>query len=84
MREWRNWQTRTFEVRVVSPYGFKSRLSHQSSEPVRPARSFLFCKIKRSGERTFRSAFRSGALRAFLSVGERVDGLLYLVSHPIL
>ena len=29
MREWRNWQTRTFEGRVVLPYGFKSRLSHQ-------------------------------------------------------
>ena len=28
-REWRNWQTRTFEGRVVYPYGFKSRLSHQ-------------------------------------------------------
>ncbi len=29
-REWRNWQTRTFEGRVDFPYGFKSRLSHQS------------------------------------------------------
>ena len=28
MREWRNRQTRTFEGRVVIPYGFKSRLSH--------------------------------------------------------
>ena len=28
MREWRNWQTRTFEGRVDSPYGFKSRFSH--------------------------------------------------------
>ena len=28
MREWRNWQTRTFEGRVVHPYGFKSRFSH--------------------------------------------------------
>ena len=28
MREWRNWQTRTFEGRVVTPYGFKSRFSH--------------------------------------------------------
>ena len=28
-REWRNRQTRTFEGRVVIPYGFKSRLSHQ-------------------------------------------------------
>ena len=30
MREWRNWQTRTFEGRVVTPYGFKSRFSHQT------------------------------------------------------
>ncbi len=29
MREWRNWQTRTFEGRVDYPYGFKSRFSHQ-------------------------------------------------------
>ena len=28
-REWRNWQTRTFEGRVIPSYGFKSRLSHQ-------------------------------------------------------
>ncbi len=31
-REWRNWQTRTFEGRVVYPYGFKSRLSHQKEK----------------------------------------------------
>ena len=30
MREWRNWQTRTFEGRVVTPYGFKSRFSHHN------------------------------------------------------
>ena len=29
-REWRNRQTRTFEGRVFSTYGFKSRLSHQT------------------------------------------------------
>ena len=29
MREWRNWQTRTFEGRVVLPYGFNSRFPHQ-------------------------------------------------------
>ena len=28
MREWRNWQTRTFKGRVISSYGFNSRLSH--------------------------------------------------------
>ena len=31
-REWRNWQTRTFEGRVVLPYGFNSRLPHQQKE----------------------------------------------------
>ena len=34
-REWRNWQTRTFEGRVVLPYGFNSRLPHQQKS--------LFC-----------------------------------------
>ena len=28
LREWRNWQTRTFEGRVVLPYGFDSRFPH--------------------------------------------------------
>ena len=28
-RGWRNWQTRTFEGRMVTPCGFKSRSSHQ-------------------------------------------------------
>ncbi len=32
MREWRNWQTRTFEGRVVTPDGFKSRFSHQTNK----------------------------------------------------
>ena len=29
LREWRNWQTRTFEGRVIPSYGFDSRLPHQ-------------------------------------------------------
>ena len=29
MRGWRNWQTRTFEVRVVYPWGFESPPSHK-------------------------------------------------------
>ncbi len=32
MREWRNRQTRTFEGRVFTTYGFKSRLSHQEGD----------------------------------------------------
>ena len=41
LREWRNRQTRTFEGRVVIPYGFKSRLSHQT-ESGRNSRSDSF------------------------------------------
>ena len=41
MREWRNRQTRTFEGRVVIPYGFKSRLSHQNKKS-RNSGSFCF------------------------------------------
>ena len=43
MREWRNWQTRTFEGRVVTPYGFKSRFSHQKA----PAMQVLFSSLKK-------------------------------------
>ena len=33
LREWRNWQTRTVQVRVpVRAWGFKSPLAHQSDE----------------------------------------------------
>ena len=33
MRECWNWQTGTFEVRVLLAYGFKSRFSHQRITP---------------------------------------------------
>ena len=42
LREWRNWQTRTFEGRVVLPYGFNSRLPHQQKEDFQPEILFLF------------------------------------------
>ncbi len=32
MHQWRNWQTRTFEGRVIYSYGFKSRLVHQADQ----------------------------------------------------
>ncbi len=33
-REWRNWQTRTVQVRVpVRAWGFKSPLAHQEKAP---------------------------------------------------
>ena len=45
MRKWRNWQTRTFEGRVVLPYGFKSRFAHQTAEaPI--GRLCRFCIIR--------------------------------------
>ena len=44
MREWRNWQTRTFEGRVVTPYGFKSRFSHQQKEEHYVLLFLLVCK----------------------------------------
>ena len=39
MRECWNWQTGTFEVRVSTTYGFKSRLAHQILNGLIP--SFL-------------------------------------------
>ena len=41
MREWRNWQTRTFEGRVSLMYGFKSRLSHQREGSLSGILSFF-------------------------------------------
>ncbi len=32
VRECWNWQTGTFEVRVSTTYGFKSRLAHQKKK----------------------------------------------------
>ena len=45
LREWRNRQTRTFEGRVVIPYGFKSRLSHQIKKS-RNSGSFFFAGLE--------------------------------------
>ena len=44
LREWRNRQTRTFEGRVVIPYGFKSRLSHQKRHPIGCLFYFVFAR----------------------------------------
>ena len=48
MREWRNRQTRTFEGRVVIPYGFKSRLSHQNRQAFNKACRFFFLPLHSS------------------------------------
>ena len=42
MRVWRNRQTRTFEGRVVIPYGFKSHHSHQKADELLVCLLFLF------------------------------------------
>ena len=44
MRPWRNWQTRTFEGRMVTPSGFKSRWSHQKIDKHLLV-DFVFLKI---------------------------------------
>ena len=41
-REWRNWQTRTFEGRVDLPYGFKSRFSHHKGISKKKLMPFLY------------------------------------------
>ena len=52
LREWRNRQTRTFEGRVVIPYGFKSRLSHQKqSIPIGMLCFFVMIKTGLGPER---------------------------------
>ena len=45
LREWRNRQTRTFEGRVSSTYGFKSRLPHQQ-RASRKTCFFVFCAVR--------------------------------------
>ena len=52
MRGWRNWQTRTFEVRVVYPWGFESPPSHQ--KPVHIVCWFFFFVCAMEGARTGR------------------------------
>ena len=43
LREWRNWQTRTFEGRVVLPYGFDPRFPHQQKAPSNRCFLFFLC-----------------------------------------
>ena len=46
LREWRNRQTRTFEGRVISSYGFKSRFPHQQKRNFcLPKVPFLFIQV---------------------------------------
>ena len=49
LREWRNRQTRTFEGRVVLPYGFDPRFPHQQKQHL--CKQVLFLLVwKRFGE----------------------------------
>lgn len=48
MRECWNWQTGTFEVRVSTTYGFKSRLAHhENPEGIKLSGFFVFTKSLR-------------------------------------
>ena len=79
MREWRNRQTRTFEGRVVIPYGFKSRLSHQT-ESGRNSRSdsFFFGSFVARDESpippTFPKAVHTFVWVAFSVYGDLLSG----------
>ena len=46
MRIWRNWQTRTVQVRVrVTSWGFESLYPHQIKSPKQYASGFLFGQL---------------------------------------
>ena len=66
LREWRNRQTRTFEGRVVIPYGFKSRLSHQTPPFLRW--SFSLFSAVLSYEKANRNSLIYKELRLFFYV----------------
>ncbi len=57
-REWRNWQTRTFEGRVDFPYGFKSRLSHQKKDRWTIVRRSFFVRETLRETRNLKIRFR--------------------------
>ncbi len=56
MREWRNRQTRTFEGRVFTTYGFKSRLSHQERIPSSESSFYITEKKRKALPRWFASS----------------------------
>ena len=96
MREWRNWQTRTFEGRVVTPYGFKSRFSHQNKRGWQKPSSFVLARTSR--HRTpqmrqhlivlhslyFRSKFNIGAKLGFVSPVSQPGSLGGQISGEVL
>ena len=64
MRSWRNWQTRTVQVRVVEiPCGFDSHLLHSRETHDEMHVSFLFSKpfrARRAGVRKASNSSRAG------------------------
>ena len=53
MRGWRNWQTRTFEVRVVYPWGFESPPSHKrKTHGLAIDRGFFLCFPTKAANKT--------------------------------
>ena len=73
MREWRNRQTRTCEGRVVIPYGFKSRLSHQKADELLVCLLFISTDILPTGLEPVSPSFakRSGAKGTYNCCRER-------------
>ena len=72
MRVWRNRQTRTFEGRVVIPYGFKSHHSHQEKDKHFVFILFFFMVLQARGLEPVRvSAFRKCACGTFLAESAR-------------
>ena len=68
-REWRNWQTRTFEGRVVTPYGFKSRFSHQ---PKTEAIASVFCLPRNASVKVVRRKRRKRIGNSDCAAGQRL------------
>ncbi len=94
MREWRNWQTRTFEGRVVTPYGFKSRFSHHKKEDVndilffvvrKQIRESVVCEAEeRQRKRSFLCVERSETCsRCPVSRAQHYDILFFVVRKQI-
>jgi hypothetical protein len=62
-RGWRNWYTRTLEVRVALPYEFESRHPHNLLTPVGPWLSGVFAIALRLEKlwKRYKLNFMSGA-----------------------
>lgn len=72
MRGWRNWQTRTFEVRVVYPWGFKSPPSHQKIHEMSietAIRGFCFVNKKQKDKSKIKNTWVHKNSSAFNGAG---------------